>query len=405
MSKYQPKDIPDATHMVHPVDFDPLFTQLRKENPVAWVESDDFYPFWAITKYDDIVYIEANADLFANSPVAMMLPKAVEDMLTNPAEPAKVRSLNDIDPPRNTTYRQLFGPWFGPEYLAKLRDKMAKFAKEYCDKMQSLGWKCDFAKQISKPYGTDILMSILGLPLTDGEYLSKLSAGFAAPIDPEFQRGPNESEDLFGYLKRVVDSAKANPHDGFVSFVANTAIDGQPAPEVEQLSNLMVFVVAGIESQNGILSGALLTFAQQPDILQKLRADMSLIPAAVEEMLRWNVPAKLQKRRALKDCEIRGKKIKAGDRLLLCYQSACRDEDVIEDPFTFRFDRKPNKHLAFGTGVHKCLGEYLSKLETIVMFEELIPRLESVELNGDYACLQSPLAAGPKTLPIKYKMS
>ena len=148
----------------------------------------------------------------------------------------------------------------------------------------------------------------------------------------------------------------------------------------------------------------MLALLQNPEQLTKLRAQPDLLPQAIDEMIRWTTPVKHFFRTAAEDCEFRGKKISAGDNLLMCYWSANRDEDVYEDPFSFRIDRSPNKHLAFGYGAHVCLGQHLAKMELRALWEELLSRLDHIELAGSPSWVEATFVSGLKHLPIRYSM-
>jgi cytochrome P450 len=190
-----------------------------------------------------------------------------------------------------------------------------------------------------------------------------------------------------------------------VSVLANAEIDGQPLPDLELLSYFFLLVVAGNETTRNATSGGLLALIEHPAEMQRLREDPALIPSATEEILRWVTPVIQFARTAAEDTELRGQKIRAGESLALFYPSANRDEEVFEEPFRFRIDRKPNSHLAFGIGEHFCLGSHLARLELQIIFRHLLQRLEHVELAGPVDRLRSSFVGGIKHMPVRYKLS
>lgn len=411
MSQYKPEDVANPKCYAHPEKFDELFTRLRKENPVCWTEPDGFRPFWMITKFADLSEIDAKPDVFLHAPQVILTPKKVEDELTKRyGVPYNDHSSIRMDPPEHGKYIALTREWFSPKKVQLQKEKTIAIANEYIDRMASLGGECDFVEQVSNLYTLRIILMILGVPQTDEEYLYRLTMEFHAPEDPDINLNKGRldtaatAEKLKAYFKVLAMERKENPRDDLASIIAQSQIDGKPIAELELLSYYMQILNAGHKSTGGALAGFILVLTQHPEFLEQLKTNPALIPNAMEEMIRWTVPVKTFVRTAACDYELRGQKIKAGDRLLLCYQSACRDEEFIQDPFTIRFDRKPNRHLAFGSGPHACVGQHLARLELITFAELLLPRLESVALNGEPRYLESSLISGLKKLPIKYKM-
>jgi len=180
-------------------------------------------------------------------------------------------------------------------------------------------------------------------------------------------------------------------------------IDGAPMGEDERNAYYLIVAAAGHDTTSSATSGGLLALLQHPEEMAKLRADPSLMPRAVDEMIRWTSPVKHFFRTAVEDCEVGGKRVRAGDSLMMCYWSANRDEDVFDDPFAFRVDRTPNRHLAFGYGAHICLGKFLAKLEMQVLFAELLARVGDIELAGDPAWVKANFVSGLKTLSIRFR--
>lgn len=409
--KYKPEDIANPHCYAFPEKFDELFLRLRKENPVCWAEPEGYKPFWVITKFKDIAEIESKPDIFLCGPQAMLANIETEDFCTKKyGVPYPDRPLSRMDAPDHGEYRKLVRNWFSAENVIKYKERTIEITREVINSMVSLNGQCDFVKDVADIYTIRVIMMILGVPESEAEYMLKLSRGYLAEedkvanIDNENIGTAQTVEKMNSYFRDVIKDRKLHPKNDLVSIIANAEIFGKPMPEYEQLSLLRVFIMAGSKSTACVLAGVMLAFAQHPEILQKLKSDPKIIPNAAEEIIRWEVPTKHMMRTATIDYEIRGKKIKAGDRVYLSYQSACRDDEVIDDPFTLRIDRTPNRHLAFGTGPHACVGQYLARLNIITMIEQLVPCLEYVELNGKQTYLEGLIVAGIQKLPIKYKI-
>jgi cytochrome P450 len=184
--------------------------------------------------------------------------------------------------------------------------------------------------------------------------------------------------------------------------IANAQVDGRPISDWEAMGYYIIIAAAGHDTTSSSTCGAMWALCEQPGELDKLRANPSLIPGLVEEAFRWTVPVQHFMRTAMEDYTLRGVPIAKGDWLMLCYLSGNRDEEVFDAPFQFRSDRSPNKHISFGTGAHACLGQHLARLEMRILFEELIPKLKSVQLTGEPRRSASTFVGGPKTLPMRY---
>jgi cytochrome P450 len=189
------------------------------------------------------------------------------------------------------------------------------------------------------------------------------------------------------------------------SVIANGKLDGEPINDFEAMSYYVIVATAGHDTTSSSTAGAIWGLCQYPEELAKLKADPSLIPGLVDEAIRWTTPVKHFMRSATADTELGGRKIAKGDWLWLAYPSGNRDETVFDDPDAFRVDRSPNKHLAFGYGAHLCLGQHLAKMEMRILFEELLPRLETLAFNGEPRRSLASFVSGPKSLPIKYSMT
>ena len=210
--------------------------------------------------------------------------------------------------------------------------------------------------------------------------------------------------ETFLYFTKLIEEKKKRPADDLVTLFASLEVDGKPIPPMDVLTFCLIIVIAGNETTRNATTGGMLAFIENPGELRKLQRNPGLLPSAVEEVVRWVTPIIHFARTATDDYELRGKRIRKGDALALFYPSANRDEKVFEAPFEFRIDRNPNRHIGFGMGEHVCLGAHLARLELVVAYKHLLPRIESVELAGPVERLHSSLVGGVKHLPIRYKL-
>jgi cytochrome P450 len=376
---------------------------LRRESPVHWVEGEGFNPFWAITRHADVAEIETNVAVFRNEPRAVLLP-AVAD-----AQPAPLRTLIHMDAPDHTAHRGLTAPWFHHKMVKQMTDRMADLAREHVDRMATMD-QCDFARDVAMYFPIQVINSLLGLPEEDVPMMLKLTQELFGSADPELRRGETAEEaqavviDFFTYFNAVTLERRANPTEDLASVIANAEIDGRELNPGELMSYYIIIATAGHDTTSSTISGGLLALLENPAELQRLRDDPSLMPTAADEMIRWVTPVKHFMRTAVEDYTVRGVTIRKGQSILLSYPSANRDEDVFDDPMRFDVGRSPNKHLAFGLGPHFCLGATLARLEIQALFNELLPRLDWIELAGEAEFMQTTFVGGPKHLPIRYKL-
>ncbi|HEV8627713.1 MAG TPA: cytochrome P450, partial [Acidimicrobiia bacterium] len=229
--------------------------------------------------------------------------------------------------------------------------------------------------------------------------------------DPEFARGSGSFDefmtvmyDFFQYFGGLVDERRARPTEDLASVIANAIVDGEPIWPFQQISYFVIIATAGHDTTSFTMSGGLQALLDNPDQLDRLRKDPSLIPTAADEMVRWVSPVRHFMRNVVEPAEIAAQRFEVGDRLLLSYWSANRDEAAFDDPFRFDVARKPNRHLAFGFGAHYCLGALLAKMEIRALFAELIPRLRSIEPAGPAELSRAIFVGGHKHLPIRYEL-
>jgi len=286
------------------------------------------------------------------------------------------------------------------------------------DKMVAHGGRCDFVADVALGYPLHVIMQILGVPEQDEPRMLKLTQELFGPQDPDTARvrdalSPEQLsativavvQDFGAYFGKITEDRRANPRDDLASVIANAKIDGDYMPPHDITSYYMIVATAGHDTTSSSTAGAIWALAEDPAEFARVKANPDLIPGLVDEAIRWMTPVKHFMRSATADTELGGREIKKGDWLMLCYASGNRDEEVFEDAFTFRSDRKPNRHLAFGYGAHLCLGQYLAKMEMRILFEELLPRLKSIALDGEVKMTQATFVNGPKKLPIRFELN
>jgi len=384
------------------------WTRMRREEPVSWCEQVDGIPFWAITKHADITTISKRPEQFVSGERLFISHEAERKDDDIPP------TLIQLDPPKHGIYRQLVSKRFTPRYLQRMSRDIEQIAKEIIDGMASEGGEgeCDFVEEVAATLPIAVIAWMMGVPREDWKLIFDWTNRTIGANDPDFQYDGKTADvvgreaivEIFKYFNDLVAEKKKNPADDLVSIFANLEVDGEPIPHMDIMAWCLIIVVAGNETTRNATSGGLLTFIEHQDELRKLQRDLSLMPSAVEEVVRWVTPLIHFARTATEDFELRDKLIRAGDAVALFYPSANRDEEVFDDPFTFRVDRNPNPHLGFGIGEHFCLGAHVARLELEVAFRHLLPRIEEIELAGPVDRLRSGLVGGVKHLPIRYKL-
>lgn len=384
-------------------------TVLRRESPVHWVDGRPAYnPFWVITRRADILEIEKNHQVFRNHPRPVLVP-AEED--ARQAEQGQLlRTLIHIDDPDHKALRPIAADWFRPKTLRVMQESVDQLARRYVDEMMERGGECDFVSDVAVHYPLQVILSLLGLPESDFPRMLSLTQELFGGNDPERRRGETPEEqmavvlDFFAYFQALINDRRANPTDDLASAIANARIDGEHLSDLDCASYFVIIATAGHDTTSSAIAGGMHALVENPDQLAKLKADPSLLPNAVEEMIRWTTPVKEFMRTATEDYAIGGVTIEKGQQLLLMYPSGNRDEAEFDQPFAFDVGRRPNRHVAFGAGVHFCLGAQLARMETQAIFAELLPRLEHVELAGPAVGVPSTFVSGLKQLPLRYTL-
>jgi cytochrome P450 len=404
------------------------YAELRATDPVHWTEPTGFRPFWSITRHADITAIAKQNDKFINRLRTYLSPIEGEEWTKAMTGDSHLfRTLVDLDDPQHMKLRRLTHNWFQPGNLRKIEADIAAIAKTHVDRMAALGGACDFVNEVALWYPLRVIMKLLGIPESDEPMMLQMTQEIFGPQDPDViarsQRVTQGTPALMGgksgdaqvdllatvqmfftYFREVTADRRANPRDDLASVIANGLIDGEPIDELSATSYYAITATAGHDTTSSSAAGGLLQLIRNPDQLALLKADMSLVPQFIEETIRWVTPVKHFMRTATEDYQIGEKTIKAGDGLCLFYWSGNRDEAVFDDADRFIIDRASNPQTAFGNGVHLCLGLHLARMELRALYNELLPRLDSIELAGEPKNSTANFVSGLKTLPIRYSM-
>ncbi|MBS0386035.1 MAG: cytochrome P450 [Proteobacteria bacterium] len=393
---------------------------LRANNPLGVAEPEGYEPFWVVTKHADILEISRNNALFPSAVRATTLTSKAGDARARAVTgtPHLVRSLVQMDEPDHMKYRALTQAWFMPQSVKKREADIRALAQEAVANFIRLPGRCDFVKDAALHYPLKVVMNILGVPPEDFPRMLRLTQELFGASDPEtkrFQDALSDEQfaqiliavvnDFSDYFGKISADRRANPRDDLATLIANAEIDGQPMPPFEATGYYTIIATAGHDTTSSSTAGAMWALATVPGLLERVRAEPALIPNLIEEAIRWTTPVKTFMRSASADTELRGRKIKEGDWLMLCYASGNRDEEVFPNADAFDIDRTPNRQLAFGMGAHLCLGQHLARMEMRILYEELLPRLKSVRLDGDPRMSESFFVNGLKSLPIKFELA
>ena len=384
---------------------------LRAHAPVSFVDIPPYRPFWAITKHADIMEIERANNLWISEPRPLLQTAEMDDMLRAQLDAGfGLRTLIHMDDPHHRDVRQIGADWFRPKAMRDLKIRVDELAKRTIHKMRDLGPECDFVIDIAMNFPLYVIMSLLGIPEEDFPRMLKLTQEMFGGDDTELRRGTSTDDmltvllDFANYFHALTASRRENPTEDLASAIANARINGEPLSDLDTMSYYVIIASAGHDTTRDAISGGLHALIENPDQLARLRDQPDLMPTAVEEMIRWTTPVKEFMRTATSDTAVRGVPIAGGESVYLAYVSGNRDEEVFDEPFRFDIARDPNKHLAFGYGVHFCLGAALARMEMSSLFSELISRLTSIELAGPAELAATTFVGGLKHLPIRYSM-
>jgi len=376
--------------------------ELRRSTPVAWQEMDGQPGFHAVLRHADVVKVARSSDVFSAERGGVVLEDLDPDTL------AMMRNmLLAMDPPRHETHRKPLAETFKPRVIAGMEAEIRAICRSLMAEAAAAGPEVEFVHQVTSGLPSRVMGRLMGLPEADWALLHELSERQTAGQDPDVvgpDAGPDHSAsiDMAMYAIELAATRRAEPpRPDLTTLILDGDFGGEPMSDVDFASFFVQIVTAGNDTTKTMLSSGLLALLQHPDQLAELRADPSLIPGAVEEILRWANPLHSFRRTATVDTELSGTPIAAGDKVAMYYTSANRDEAVFADPQAFDVHRSPNPHLSFGIAEHFCLGVHLARLEGRVFFEELLAAFGSIDQAGEPVRLRSNLNNSYKRLPIR----
>jgi cytochrome P450 len=372
-----------------------VWTFLRRKAPVFFQQHGYGPGFWAVTRYEDVVRLSSDRRLSSSGGRSTMGTPAAPDS-------AIADILVCTDPPRHTQLKALVNNAFSPRVVAGLEPYVRDVVQRLVDDAAARG-ECDFAWDIAAQVPFTVICELLGVPVEDRAPLSHAVGGFMASRAHILGGETRTDMDLARYFLDLTNKRRATPDMDLLSRLVGAEIDGERLSDADILALAMLLFIAGSETTMNSISGGLLAFIEHPEQLRRLTDDPALWPRTVEEVLRWVSPVlNGMVRTALDDTEIGDVVVRAGDKVTLWYPSANRDESHFADPFTFDIGRDPNDHVAFGAGIHFCLGASLARLEIRVTLQTVLERLRDIEQAGPMLRLRSNVSHAIEHLPIRF---
>lgn len=418
--------IPDevAKSVIHPESYTqleevvlPACRWLRENVPFGMADIDGWDPVWIASRHADISAIARDQETFHNGDFPH-LPSTATVEFAREASGRTTRSFDYpsyMDEPEHSIVRKSVMPYFQPGNVRKIyEERFRQFAKESVDALLEFDGEADFATDFAAHYPLRVVLNMLGLDVDKADLFFKFTVEFFGIHDPanhreEFRGLPDAParqyaaaiKDLLEYFSDLRKTRLATPTDDLVSWINKCQQEGS-WPEGAADSFLAGVAPAGHDTTSSTVTGGMLGLLRFPEQFERVKADPKLIPGLVEESLRYTTPAKHFMRTAAVDTDVNGIPVSAGDRVMMLFTSGNRDEAVFENPDVFDVSRRPNPHLSFSQGPHICTGMHVARLEMRILWEELLPRIKTIELAGDIAYEQSNLVSGLKTLPVRF---
>ncbi|HEY5681330.1 MAG TPA: cytochrome P450 [Pseudomonadales bacterium] len=370
------------------------FERLRRDNPVHYCRDSIFGPYWSVTKYADIKYVDTNHEIFSSEPTIV---------LDDQDEDFPLPMFIAMDPPKHDRQRKEVAGVAGPRNLAALEPTIRQ---RVCSILDSLPVreKFNWVDLVSIELTTQMLATLFDFPFEDRRKLTRWSDVATAPIgvlvDTDEARQAELLECLEYFTGLWNERVNQPPGNDLVSMLAHGESTKNMEP-MEYLGNLVLLIVGGNDTTRNSISGGVLALNQNPDQYEKLRDDLSLIPNMCSEIIRWQTPLAYMRRVAVEDTDLGGQRIKAGDKVAMWYVSGNRDPDMFDDPDAFIIDRaNARKHIAFGFGIHRCMGNRVAEMQLRILWEEILRRFHTVELVGEPVRVKSSFVKGYLDLPV-----
>jgi cytochrome P450 len=374
----------------------PYFERLRKEDPVHHSVHPEHGPYWSVTKYNDIMAVDTNHAVFSSEPSITMV---------DPKEDFKLPMFIAMDPPKHDVQRKTVSPVVSGPNLAALEPVIRERAGKILDELP-VGETFDWVDKVSIELTTMTLATLFDFPWEDRRKLTRWSdVATANPnsgiVESEEQRRAELYECVEYFMRLWNERVNAEPKGDLISLLAHGE-STRNMDRMEYLGNLILLIVGGNDTTRNSISGSLYALNKNPDQYDKLRAHQDLIPSMVSETIRWQTPLAHMRRRALADIELGGKQIRKGDKVVMWYVSGNRDETVIDNPNAFIIDRtNVRRHLSFGFGIHRCVGNRLAELQLKIIWEEIFRRFPRIEVMGEPQRVLSAFVKGYESLPVR----
>lgn len=393
------------------------FRLLRREDPISWTPATgDVKGHFNLVRYEDVLFVSRHPELFSSERgIVEYEPVREEDAIA--AATGNGKMLITMDPPRHVKLRRLVNKGFTPRAVAAMEPHIREITNRLLDNIARKG-ESDFVIDVASQLPLAVICGMMGLEEDDWPLMFQLTNKVLGSGDPEYQtdvpedqRGTDEAAritgnmgtmQMFGFFAQVLQQRQAKRKDDLISILVDSEVDGDRLSDEDILWFCFLLILAGNETTRNGISGGLLSFFEHPEEKAKLLADMSLMPSAVEEVLRWVSPVTHMARVATEDTAIRHQKVAKGERVVMWYPAVNRDEAIFPNAGVFDIQRTPNDHLAFGIGEHFCLGAGFARLEMRMMFEQVFKRFPDIELSGPAERLRSTFIGGIKHLPVRF---
>lgn len=375
------------------------YAWLRNNAPVYWHDEPDGKGFWAISKYQDVYDVGRNASVFSSEPTIMIADP--EPGLPTHSGAAKMMLM--MDPPEHTAYRKLISREFTQGPAKHYNERIEMLARQIVDAVIDRG-ECDFISEIAGEMPSFVIADLMGLPLEDGRELYKLTEVIhSAPESLPPNAIPEAIGKMFEYGMTVISAKRSKPSDDLASKLLSAELDGKQLTDEEFLLFFMLLIDAGGDTTRNLVGTGMYELLKHPDQLAMLASDPDkYLPTAREELLRWTSPVIYMRRSVTQDVELGGEQLRAGDKVVMYYGSANRDEEAFQRPNELNILREGERHLAFGGGHHVCLGQWFARLEIDAIMKEVLLRLKDVELLQEPSWMTSNFISGITKMPIRF---
>lgn len=377
-----------------------FFDHLRSSEPVYWQPEENGTGFWAVTRHADVVAVSRDSATFSSAVGTTQI-----DDFDEQTRAKQAAMLVNLDPPDHTRLRQLVSRGFTPRTVKVLEGHIRDICTRIVDRLLEAR-DVDFVPEAAAPLPLEVIAALLGAPPGDVDRLYDWSNRMIGFDDPEYGTTQADGEmaaaEIFLYANELAAQRRIEPRDDIVTKLVQPDENGDTLTEMEFNMFFVLLVVAGNETTRNATAGGMQAFIDHPDQWRRLQSEPELVASAVEEVLRWVTPVMDFRRTATRDAYIGDQLVRAGDKVVIYYPSANRDEAVFDEPYRFDIGRSPNPQIAFGgSGVHFCLGAHLARLELRILFETLAARIDRVESTGPVARLRSNFISGIKTMPVR----